>query len=54
MFSCNSICCPAQASRKFSPNHKGFGHSGATAMQGSKHNVAVKAPVGKEKLVDSN
>src|ERR1035438_4341136 len=35
--------CPSES--KVSPNREGFGHSGATAMRGSKHNVAVKAPV---------
>jgi hypothetical protein len=54
LFCYDSVCCPAQASREVSPNRKGFGQSGATAMLGSNHNVAVKAPVSKEKLVDSN
>jgi hypothetical protein len=54
LFCYDSVCCPAQASREVSPNHKGFGQSGATAMLGSKDNVAVKAPASKEKLVDSN
>jgi hypothetical protein len=32
LFSYDSVCCPAQASREVSPNRKGFGQSGATAM----------------------
>src|ERR1017187_3702268 len=54
LFCYDSVCCPAPANRQVSPNHKGFGQSGATAMLGSKDKVAVKAPVSKEKLVDSN
>jgi hypothetical protein len=40
--------CPSES--RVSPNREGFGHSGATAMRGSKHNVAVKAPVEQGKI----
>jgi hypothetical protein len=54
LFCYDSVCCLAQASREVSPNRKGFGQSGATAMWCSHAIIAVKAPASKEKLVDSN
>src|ERR1022692_3312775 len=51
-FTIRSAALPSES--RVSSNREGFGHSGATAMRGSKHNVAVKAPASKGKLVVSN